>query len=289
MLLRTSAVASCVDTVGVDCFTVEFSSYWGAFALEGIGMTKNSLWSEKQNNRRSKPTREYEGGAERLLQYADTHPSARELAKLKIKAELRRWGIEQRPPTVEEIQQRYNFTVEYAEKFLKKLEKARSLTDNKPAAKVVKPVERGIAPPTLLAVKPVEQKGVEGNGVVTEPAQLKVILAGIRGRYGEEIRQKGEQTSVREGFVYLATNPCFPGWVKAGMTIDYELRLGTYNTSDPLSRFEYVKLAWTPDRRDAERLLLTALQRTAAETRGEWFRMLLQEAIIIFDSCKRIP
>lgn len=252
-------------------------------------MVKNSLWSVKKNNRPSKTTPEYESGAEKLLQYGDAHPSVRELAQLKIKAELRRWGIEQRPPTVEEIQQRYNLTPEFGGKFLKKLEKARSPSDKKLAAKVGKPVERSAVLQTTQAVEPVEQKGADGHGLCTESAQLKVILADIRRRYGDEIRQIGEQTSAKEGFVYLVTNSCFPGWVKAGMTIDYELRLGTYNTSDPLSRFEYVKLAWTPDRRYAERLLLTELQRSAAETRGEWFRMQLQDAIFIFDPRMQIP
>ncbi len=140
--------------------------------------------------------------------------------------------------------------------------------------------------PTLPAVEPVAQKKVEESVRATAPAPLSVILADIRKRYGDEIRQRGEQTSAKEGFVYLVTNPCFQGWVKAGMTIDYELRLGVYNTSDPLCQFGYARLAWTPDRREAERLLLTSLQRTAVETRGEWFRMQLQEAISIFDPCQ---
>jgi len=252
-------------------------------------MAKESLSSWKNQSRRKKTTLEYEGGAEKLLQYADAHPSARELAQVKIRAELRRWGIEHRPPTVEEIQRRYNFTAEYAGKFLKKLEKAHGPAVKKLAAKLVNPVKRPVAASMPQAVGPLEHKGGEGNEVGTESVQLKVILADIRRRYGDEIRQRGEQTIAKEGFVYLMTNPCFPGWIKAGMTIDYELRLGTYNTSDPLSRYEYAELVWTPDRRDAERQLLTALERIAAETRGEWFRMQLQEAMSIFDPIRRMP
>ena len=251
-------------------------------------MANKSLWREKkQINPRKKTHSDYEGGAEKLLQYADTHPSPRELTEVKIKAELKRWGIEQRPPTVEEIQNRYNYTAEYAGKFLKKLEKARRPTCKHPTEKVVKPVETGAVMPTSSAADSVEKKEPKVNCAGISPAQLQIILADIRGRYGDEIRQKGEQTSAREGFVYLVINPCFPGWVKAGMTIDYELRLGTYNTSDPLSRFEYMELAWTPDRRGAERQLMSALQPLAAEKRGEWFRMLPEEALSIFDAFKR--
>lgn len=238
---------------------------------------------KKPSKRRSasKP----EGAAEKLLQYADAHPSERELAHAKIRAELKRWSIQQRPPTVQEIQQRYNYTAEFAGKFLKKLEKARSTTTTSSTAKHVKPLQQASM---QAVVGPVEQKTVEANGRETAPVQMKAILADIRLRYGDEIRTKGEQTSAMEGFVYLVTNPCYPGWVKAGMTIDYELRLGTYNTSDPLSRFEYAELAWTPDRRGAERQLLESLQGIAIETRGEWFRMRLQDAQVSFDPFKRM-
>ena len=70
------------------------------------------------------------------------------------------------------------------------------------------------------------------------------------------------------------------------MTIDYEQRLSTYNTSDPLSRFEYAELAWVPDRRNAERVLLAALQEITDETRGEWFRSDVQDALRVFRELK---
>jgi hypothetical protein len=251
-------------------------------------MAKNNLWSEKKN-RPSKSISDYEGGAEKLLQYANAHPSVRELAQLKIKAELRRWDIELRPPTIEEIQNRYNFTAEYAGKFLKQLEKAKNPKEKRQVTTITKKVEPGVALLELPHVAPIDQKIAGGKAEKNERAQLDVILAEIRGRFDEEIRLKGEQTSVRQGFVYLVKNPCFPGWVKAGMTIDYELRLSTYNTSDPLSRFEYVKLAWTPDRREAELLLLNALRLNALETLGEWFRMQVQDAVLIFDQYKLAP
>lgn len=245
-------------------------------------MPKNKLWSDKKNNRHRKTNREYEGGAEKLLQYAEAHPSERELAQLKINTELRRWSIELRPPTIQEIQQRYNFTFEYAEKFLKKLEKARILANTKPEKTMKKGVGDAPSDP-LQAVNIRTPKEFKGKDTRSFSEQFQVILADIRKRYGDEIRQSGEQTSVQEGFIYLVTNLCFPGWVKAGMTIDFELRIGTYNTSDPLSRFEYAKLSWTPNRRTAERKLLAALQNTALETRGEWFKIQLQEAAIVFD------
>lgn len=247
-------------------------------------MTKNNLWSEK--SRRSKTILEYEGGAEKLLQYADAHPSERELAQLKIKAELRRWRIELRPPTIGEIQNRYNFTAEYARRFLNNLEKARNSQEKKQTAKALKQVRQTLVSATQAYTENVDRSLVGKKVAENERAQLEAILLDIRGRYAAEIRSRGEQTTVKQGFIYLVKNPCFTGWIKAGMTIDFELRLGTYNTSDPLSRFEYVKLAWTQDRRISERALLKALQLNSEETQGEWFRIRIQDAIFIFDQCR---
>lgn len=116
------------------------------------------------------------------------------------------------------------------------------------------------------------------------PPGLDQILAGIRDKYGEEIRKRGEQTTIPEGFVYLVTHPLFDGWVKAGMTIDFEVRLGIYNVSDPLSRFRYEALKWVPDRRQAETRLLERLADEADSQAGEWFEMPLEDAMQVFDA-----
>lgn len=255
--------------------------------LREVMMSKNNFWGGK--NSRTRAILEYEGGAEKLLQYADVHPSARELAQLKIKAELKRWGIELRPPTIGEIQYRYNFTEEFARNFLVKLKKARNFEEKNKKTKILKPAKQSGAPIPKSNDESINEKIAEKKSVKNLGAHLKSILLDIRTRYGEEIRQKGEQTSVKQGFVYLVKNPCFPGWIKAGMTIDYELRLGAYNISDPRSRFEYLKLAWTQDRRIMERTLLKVLELNAGETRGEWFRIQTQEAIFIFDQCWSVP
>ncbi len=251
-------------------------------------MAKELLWGKpRQNKKKNGKDSGYEGGAEKLLQFGDIHTGPRELERLKIDAELRKWGKAGRPPTVTEIQQRYIYTEEFALKFLRKLEKARNIEQKKKQQKA--PVQ---TKPVKGAVPPVAVVGMTGAGlrdVVTEPTaevQLKAVLEDIRRRYGDEMRQKGEQTSAREGFVYLVIHPCFGGWVKGGMTIDYEQRLSTYNTSDPLSRFEYAELAWVPDRRNAERVLLAALQEITDETRGEWFRSDVQDALRVFRELK---
>lgn len=116
------------------------------------------------------------------------------------------------------------------------------------------------------------------------PILLEQILAGIRDKYSDEIRKHGEQTTISEGFVYLVTHKLFTGWVKAGMTIDYELRLGIYNVSDPISRFRFAALKWVPNRRQAERLLLDRLAPAAAIQAGEWFKLPIEAAKTVFDA-----
>ena len=96
-------------------------------------------------------------------------------------------------------------------------------------------------------------------------------LREIRARYDEEIKSKGEQTTIKEGFIYLLEHPSFFGWVKTGMTVDYESRLKTYNTGDPLCRYDYLIVKPVKDHRQAELKLLSKLTKIASEVRGEWF------------------
>lgn len=107
-------------------------------------------------------------------------------------------------------------------------------------------------------------------------------LQSLRERHGDEIRERGEQTSIAEGFIYLVTHPLFAGWVKAGMTIDFEQRLATYNIADPLSRFTLRAVRWVPNRRSAETLLLERFAKVATQTSGEWFLIPLDEAWYVF-------
>lgn len=109
-------------------------------------------------------------------------------------------------------------------------------------------------------------------------------LKDIRNQYDNEIKIHGEQTSIREGFVYLIVNRRYPEWIKAGMTVDYEKRLSVYNQYDPESSFEFVIVKWVNDRRLLETILLEQLS-TIAETRnGEWFKIDKEKALSIFES-----
>jgi predicted GIY-YIG superfamily endonuclease len=107
-------------------------------------------------------------------------------------------------------------------------------------------------------------------------------LCHIKQKYEEEIRIHGEQTRIQEGFVYIMKNPSWNGWIKAGMTIDYQSRLRTYNVNDPHEKFNFLCLKWVENRRDAEIELLSELNKVSDIRNGEWFCISDEEASKIF-------
>lgn len=228
----------------------------------------------------------YEGNAERLLAFGTVNPSPRVLQSLRVEKEVRKAKERRRLPTVAEIQERYPFNEEGAQKFIRSVERALKKASARTAPVKSKPSPASadpapVARPPAETPAPPSSSGTQ-NRKVSHAEALAHALQSIRARFGDEIRQKGEQTTVREGFIYLATHPCFEGWVKAGMTIDYELRLATYNVADPLSRFEMPLVAWVPDRRDSEKALLRELSCLASEMRGEWAHIPLEQAALAF-------
>ena len=84
------------------------------------------------------------------------------------------------------------------------------------------------------------------------------------------------------GFVYLITNPSWDGWIKAGMTVDYQSRLMTYNINDPYGNYNFMCLKWVENRRDAEKILLESLHTHSLKRKGEWFQITLDSASKIF-------
>jgi hypothetical protein len=98
----------------------------------------------------------------------------------------------------------------------------------------------------------------------------------------QEIKVHGEQTCIDEGFVYLVANSAYPGWIKAGMTIDYEKRLATYNLYSPDSNFEMLSVKWVTNRRFFEKILLEELSKIAISQKGEWFKVDKEKALLLF-------
>ena len=123
--------------------------------------------------------------------------------------------------------------------------------------------------------------------VLVEPKRitlsLKDRLDSIRLRYSTEIGKHGEQVKIDEGFIYLVENPSFPGWVKVGMTVDYEKRLKSYNIpNDPHQAFSFIKVRWVENRRKRESEKLELFAEFAEQFRGEWFKIETEQALVLF-------
>lgn len=74
----------------------------------------------------------------------------------------------------------------------------------------------------------------------------------------------------KEGMVYLIANPCWPAYLKIGMTIDLDARLKSYQTYDPFQRFYVKNYEFCIDRRLAEKELLEKFQFHLSS--GEWIK-----------------
>jgi len=94
-----------------------------------------------------------------------------------------------------------------------------------------------------------------------------------------------KDVQVKEGYVYVITNPSWPDWVKIGMAIDAEDRLNGYQTSSPMRDYELVHAISTPDRLRAERVAHKAAA-MCGERKGEWFKIDITEAVTILQHIK---
>jgi len=74
-----------------------------------------------------------------------------------------------------------------------------------------------------------------------------------------------------EGQVYIITNPAWEGWVKVGMAVDADDRLGGYQTSSPYRDYTLAYTVDTPDRRATEAETHNRLA-DVFEQRNEWFK-----------------
>ena len=91
--------------------------------------------------------------------------------------------------------------------------------------------------------------------------------------------------SIKEGYVYAITNPAWPGWVKIGMAIDADDRCNGYQTSSPFRDYTLEHMIVTNNRRAAETEAHKLANKMAVETRGEWFKLDIEQAKTILDKC----
>ena len=92
----------------------------------------------------------------------------------------------------------------------------------------------------------------------------------------------------RPGFVYVVSNPVWPGWVKIGCAEKPTNRLGGYQTGDPYRRYRLETAVYFPKQLEAERLVHRALRNIAEVTddphAGEWFKISVRKAVDVITS-----
>ena len=79
-------------------------------------------------------------------------------------------------------------------------------------------------------------------------------------------------SNVKEGYVYIVSNPAWEGWYKVGMAIDAYDRCSGYQTSSPFRDYAVEYCKYFEDRRESEQNIHTKLAEQKIERRGEWFR-----------------
>ena len=90
--------------------------------------------------------------------------------------------------------------------------------------------------------------------------------------------------SIKEGYVYAITNPAWPEWVKIGMAIDANDRCNGYQTSSPFRDYKVEHVVATKNRRAAEAEAHKLATKLAVETRGEWFRLDIEQAKTVLNN-----
>ncbi len=78
---------------------------------------------------------------------------------------------------------------------------------------------------------------------------------------------------IKEGEVYIITNPAWKGWIKIGMAVDSEDRCKGYQTSSPLRDFKLKFKKYFTNRRTAEQKAHTLCSQKAEKRKGEWFKL----------------
>lgn len=87
------------------------------------------------------------------------------------------------------------------------------------------------------------------------------------------------------GYLYVITNPAWPGWCKIGRTTNIRSRLRTYQTGSPLRDYHLHYHRWVRDVVAAEEVLKNTFKGT--EKTHEWHRLHPDDAANLLDFAAR--
>ena len=89
---------------------------------------------------------------------------------------------------------------------------------------------------------------------------------------------------IKEGFVYVLTNPAWKGWIKVGMAVDADDRCSAYQTGSPHRDYTVKYKRFFKNRRVAEEKAHLLLSDIASDVNGEWFNVTEHNAQKVIDS-----
>lgn len=120
----------------------------------------------------------------------------------------------------------------------------------------------------------------------TAHGKFDPILARIRAENSAVLHGvNAPPVATREGFIYVVTNPAWPGHVKIGRALDPEDRRGQFNTSDPHRAFKLEGYIYTTRRHVAEKAIHEALAQHRVQG-TEWFTCSVGLALnVVRDLC----
>ena len=84
---------------------------------------------------------------------------------------------------------------------------------------------------------------------------------------------------MKGGYLYIVSNPNFPGFYKIGVSEDINKRLHVYQTGDPSRKYKMEYYIFHPDCYTAEKNIKKVMKYFAKSQRNEWFEVDLTMAI----------
>ena len=121
----------------------------------------------------------------------------------------------------------------------------------------------------------------------TKRLERKIRQIGISpGRMAKLLHFKHltDYDKIKEGFVYIITNPAWPKWVKVGMAVEAHDRCKGYQTASPFRDYKVYFKKFFDNRRNAEKVAHKLLSKSSKTKKGEWFQISKAKAKVIIES-----
>lgn len=83
---------------------------------------------------------------------------------------------------------------------------------------------------------------------------------------------------IKEGFVYLISNPAWPDYTKIGISVNINKRLSTYQTGDPFRRYKIEGYEFLSNRKEIEKKILSKFN----VIDGEWVETCKSKSMISY-------